>query len=72
MAIMRRNLLSYASSRLVVVPLGNRVSRVRRFSFPRKVAALGITGAGKELKCCQTNMSQSAESGIAVILSLSA
>ena len=36
MAIMRRNLFSYASSRLVVVPLGNRVSRVRRFSFPRR------------------------------------
>ena len=28
--------LSYASSRLVVVPLGNRVSRVRRFPFPRR------------------------------------
>ena len=27
--------LSSASSRLVVVPLGNRVSRVRRFSIPR-------------------------------------
>ena len=36
MAIMRRNLFSYASSRLVVVPLGNMVSRVRRFSVPRR------------------------------------
>ena len=42
---MRRNLFSYASSRLVVVPLGNRVSRVRRFSFRAKAAALGRTGA---------------------------
>ena len=28
--------LSYVSSRLVVVPLGNRISRVRRFSIPRQ------------------------------------
>ena len=28
--------LSYVSSRLVVVPLGNRVSRVRRFPIPRQ------------------------------------
>ena len=33
----RRNLLSFVSSRLVVVPLGNNVSRVRRsFYVPRR------------------------------------
>ena len=47
MAIMRRNLFSYASSRLVVVPLGNRVSRVRRFSFPRRS---GISRSGRRGK----------------------
>ena len=47
MAIMRRNLFSYASSRLVVVPLGNRVSRVRRFSFPRRSGSTRSSRCGK-------------------------
>ena len=50
MAIMRRNLFSSASSRLVVVPLGNRVSRVRRFSFPRRSGGTRYGRRGKEMK----------------------
>ena len=72
MAIMRRNLFSSASSRLVVVPLGNRVSRVRRFSFPRRSGGTRSSRRGKEWKCRQANMPPIPDSGIVVILSLRA
>ena len=65
--------LSREIETVIVVSLGCEVPRRR---FPQSELVLQSwrkrSSRASELKCCQANMSQSEESGIAVILSLSA